>query len=107
MTRVIASIAVAAIVSTSAGTALAKKVDGEHIFKRKCMSCHNKTEKKKVGPGLKGVYGRSGIYVDKLDEEGLFTWIKNPKAVTARAKMPNRFLNDDQVKAVVEYLKTL
>ena len=107
MNKVFALIATLAITLTSAGNLFAKEVNVELLFKRKCMSCHNKTEKKKVGPGLKGVYGRKGVHIEKLDDEGLYRWLKNPKAVTTKAKMPNRNLSDEQIKALIEYLKTL
>ena len=33
--------------------------DGEKLFKRKCGACHFVTNKKKLGPGLAGVFGRT------------------------------------------------
>jgi len=59
-----------------AGTALAggDPAKGEAIFKgkRKCKTCHKLTEKKKVGPGLKGVSNR---HTDAWFKK----WLANPQ----------------------------
>lgn len=49
--------------------------NGEKIFndkKKKCKTCHKLTEKKKVGPGLKGV-------TKKRSEAWLAKWLKDPQ----------------------------
>jgi len=45
----------------------------------KCKACHNFTEKKKVGPGLKGVTGREAGIMPKMKyskalKDGKWTW---------------------------------
>ncbi len=56
-------------------TAIAR--DGEKLFNGNCKSCHAPSDKKVVGPGLKGVEGRW------KDKALLYKWIKNNKAVLA------------------------
>ncbi|MBE9503584.1 MAG: c-type cytochrome [Proteobacteria bacterium] len=106
MKKIIASVTTVALLTVGASMAVASG-DGEAVFKKKCKACHTITEKKKMGPGLKGVFGRESDKAGKLDEAGLTTWLKNPKAVNAKAKMPNLKLKDDQIAAVIGYLKTL
>jgi len=81
----------------------------------KCKACHNFTEKKKVGPGLKGVVGRDAGIMPKMkyskslkaggwkwDEANLRKWIcKSKDAVKelsgdshAKTKMPNQKICD-------------
>ncbi|EAU53869.1 c-type cytochrome [Mariprofundus ferrooxydans] len=81
----------------------------------KCKACHNFTEKKKVGPGLAGVFGRHvGIMPDmnysadvkggdwSWDEAHLREWMCNSKKAVkeftgnpkARTKMPAQKICD-------------
>jgi len=84
---------------------------GEDIFKARCSVCHNPlTHKRKIGPGLQGVYGReaeSGI--GTLTEERLHQWLQNPKAIKPGTRMPKYGQMQDplQRQAVIDYLKTL
>ncbi len=96
---------------------------------RKCKTCHNFTAKKKVGPGLKGVFGRkAGImagtkYSPALaagdwvwNEKNLAIWIcDSKKAVktlsgnaSAKTRMGAQRLCDATKQAdLIAYLKTL
>jgi len=71
----------------------------------KCKACHNFTEKKKVGPGLKGVVGRhvgamKDMHYSKAlkggdwtwDEDHLREWMCNSK------KAVKKFTGDDHAK---------
>mgnify|MGYP005841435917 CR=1 FL=1 len=86
-------------------------ISGEEIFKTRCKVCHNAlTHQRKIGPGLKGVYGReaeSGI--GTLTEERINQWLQNPKALKPNTRMPKYGQMQDplQRQAVIEYLKTL
>lgn len=96
---------------------------------RKCKACHNFSDKKKVGPGLKGVFGRkAGIMPDMKygvalaaggwvwDEAHLAAWICNSKQAiktfsgnaSARTKMgPQRICDPAKQADLIAYLKTL
>jgi cytochrome c551/c552 len=87
---------------------------GSAVFMSKCSMCHDFNEKL-VGPPLKGVMERWGN-----DEEKLVAFIKNankviksgdPYAVNlynewGKTDMPNfEYLSDEDMKAIIEYLK--
>ncbi|MBE9504510.1 MAG: c-type cytochrome [Proteobacteria bacterium] len=105
MKKIISLVATIALLTVGAGISFAG--DGEKVFKKKCKGCHTTTAKKKMGPGLKGVFGRESAIAGTLDDAGLTAYLKDPKAVNKKAKMPNLKLEDDQITSVIEYLKTL
>lgn len=86
--------------------------NGEALFKANCTACHVVGEDVVVGPGLKNVH-------TKYKEDWLIKWIKNSqsliKAGDAQAVkvyeqynkvlMPAFNLSDDEVKAVIAYIK--
>lgn len=86
--------------------------NGESLFKANCTSCHATSDKKVVGPGLKGVH-------DRHSEEWLVTWIKNSQAMVKagdaeavklfneynKTPMPSFGFKDDEVKAILAYVK--
>lgn len=84
---------------------------GEKIFNKRCKVCHNQlTHKRKIGPGLQGVYGREaegGFGV--LTEARLHEWLKNPKSLKPKTRMPKygAMQDADKRQAVIDYLKTL
>ena len=79
---------------------------GEKIFEVNCSACHfSDRQDKKVGPGLKGMFKRS-----KLPDSGLPVTAENVKdrIVNGGDKMPPfRHLKEAELKAIVDYLKTL
>ncbi len=101
---------------TTTSTTLAAK--GKQLFDSICAHCHHTTyDESRIGaPGLRGV-------LERHDEAWLNNWIKGPEAfaqtdVVARDLIDsNRFglamptipamQNEDNRKAVIEYLKTL
>ncbi|MDT8318819.1 MAG: c-type cytochrome [bacterium] len=111
MRKIIALAATVTILSTSAGMAFAGDAEsGKKLFKKKCKACHLLDDKKKVGPGLKGVFGRTSEIAGKLDEVGLQAWLKDPAAVNSKSKMAKLFktkLKDDEITDLIAYLKTL
>jgi len=116
--------AAVAMASLSAGDA----VKGEKLAK-KCKACHNFTAKKKVGPGLKGIFGRkAGAMPDMKygaalaaggwvwDEKNLAAWVCNSKKAvkslsgdaSAKTKMgPQRICDATKQADLIAYLKTL
>ncbi len=109
---------------TTAGDA----VKGKKLAK-KCKACHNFTDKKKVGPGLKGIFGRkAGAMPDMKygaalaaggwvwDEKNLAAWVCNSKKAvkslsgdaSAKTKMgPQRICDAAKQADLIAYLKTL
>ncbi|HKJ60768.1 MAG TPA: c-type cytochrome [Hyphomicrobiales bacterium] len=94
----------------------------------KCKACHNfDSTDKKVGPGLKGIMGRTmgsvegfgyGNYLESQkaagavwDEASMRAWIENSKKVAkaggGKTKMPPQKLKGAKADKVIEFLKTL
>jgi cytochrome c oxidase subunit 2 len=61
------------------------------------------------GPDLTHVGSRQTLAAGKLPntEEGLATWLRDPPAVKAGSRMPDYDLTEDQIDALVEYLRSL
>lgn len=86
--------------------------NGEALFKANCTACHVTGEDVVVGPGLKNVH-------TKYKEEWLIKWIKNSQALVKagdadavkvyekfnKVAMPAFALSDDEIKAVIGYIK--
>lgn len=86
--------------------------DGEALFKANCSSCHAIKEKM-VGPALKGVSQRR-------PEDWLIKWVKNSQAIVKsgdeyavkifndnnKVAMPSFGLKDEEIKAILAYVKT-
>jgi len=94
----------------------------------KCKACHDFAGKHKVGPSLKGVFGRDAGSTDftkysdslkkggwKWDEANLRKWIENSKKAIkelsgdagAKTKMPPQKLTGKKADEVIAFLKTL
>lgn len=87
--------------------------EGEKLFKQNCASCHALTDKKMVGPGLKGIS-------EKRSEEWLLKWTKNSAELISsgdadakaifeefnKIPMPPFALSDDEIKAIFSYVKS-
>ncbi|MDQ7010813.1 MAG: SURF1 family cytochrome oxidase biogenesis protein [Mariprofundaceae bacterium] len=86
---------------------------GAKLARGKCGGCHYfDRAKKKVGPGLKGIYGRApsidGIPFARWDAQALDQWLARPKAVKPKTRMSFRGLASKQDRDdVIAYLKTL
>jgi cytochrome c oxidase subunit 2 len=88
---------------------------GYELFgSRGCGGCHTiegTPYQGKVGPNLTNIGERptvgAGVLPNDPEGEGLFRWVKNPQAVKPGNRMPNLGLSDDDVRAIVAYLKTL
>ena len=94
----------------------------DKIF-NKCKACHNIEEgaKHKLGPNLRGVYGRdfasaegykySKAFLDRQGiewtEDNLRAWLKNPRSFIPKSKMIFNGLKKKQdLDNMIEYLKT-
>ena len=95
-------------------TSSAQAPSGEALFNANCKQCHSTGENKVVGPGLKGVAERVP------SEAWILKWVHNSSAViksgdeyankifkdNGQVSMPAQSLKDDEIKAVIAYVKT-
>ncbi len=96
--------------------------NGDNLFidkKKKCKICHKLTEKKKVGPGLKGVTKkRSEAWLIKWMTDSQKTWEENDaetqemkkwkkgRAAKKKTKMKGyKKLSDQEVADLIAFLK--
>ncbi len=80
---------------------------GKEVFDQKCGICHfADSDAKKIGPGLKGISKRGTFTVNnnKFTEETLKAWIENGDSLMPPFK---DVLDDQQIKDVIAYVKTL
>ena len=72
---------------------------GEMLFKAKCEKCHK----------INGRGGKKGPDLSKIglkrDPSYLSDWLKDPKSVKAKTKMPNPKLTDSERAELVDFLK--
>lgn len=84
----------------------ALQADGAAIFNQSCSMCHysDRTDKK-VGPGLKGLYGNAQMPVSgwELTDENIERQLKTPFA----AMPPFSSMTDEEIDAIIAYLKSL
>ena len=83
---------------------------GQIVFDAKCTACHNSTEVKKVGPGLKGITQRRG-------PAWILNMITNPAEMTQKdptakdllaqhlVQMTFQDVTDDQARQILEFLR--
>ena len=82
-----------------------------------CLGCHNLTSQAKVGPGLKGIYGKKvpvtaggREQVMTVDEKYLEFMITTPGVWVVKGFppiMPKIPLTKEQTEEIIEYIKTL
>lgn len=81
---------------------------GKEVFDDKCAMCHfADSDAKKIGPGLKGISKRGTFSVKpdvKVTDENLKTWIENGDSLMPPFK---GVIDDQQIKDVIAYVKTL
>jgi cytochrome c oxidase subunit 2 len=104
-------------VQSQLAEAVAPPPELDQIVTGTCMSCHviaglqSATGQPPTtpAPDLTHVGSRQTIAAGKLPNtpEGLATWLRDPPAVKAGSKMPDYNLTEDQVEALVEYLRSL
>lgn len=82
---------------------------GQALFTAKgCVGCHSMYPALPlIGPNLHHIGSRSYVAAGTLKntDENLAKWIKNPQAWKQGVLMPNLGLTDDEVQAVVAYLR--
>ncbi len=77
------------VISTSQTWADGNPDNGKTLFKANCARCHNITDQKMIGPGLKDVKSRW------TDEANLHAWIKNSSDFLKTGdKYANKLFND-------------
>lgn len=80
-----------------------------------CAACHSIDGSENVGPTWKGLFGRTESMTDGssvvVDEEYMAESIRNPSvrivAGYDNAMTPYDFLSDDEVNALIAYIKTI
>ena len=86
---------------------------GQQLFAMKgCVGCHAVSAvgaPTMIGPNLAGVGSRTTIASGWLanTDENLARWLHNPQAVKVGVLMPNLGLTDDEITALVAYLRSL
>ena len=78
---------------------------GAKVFQSACAVCHTTTKKKKVGPGLAGLYHASALpNAEPVNDQTVENWIRN-----GGGNMPGfkGILSPEQMRDVIAYLKTL
>jgi cytochrome c len=96
----------AATSAAAQNTAKAEEVvRGKKVYGAQCEICHfSATTKKKIGPGLKGIY-KHGVYANgkKVDDASLSTWIEK-----GGKDMPGfkDSLTASEIRDLVAYIKT-
>jgi mono/diheme cytochrome c family protein len=90
-----------------AGKDAAAVARGKEVFQQKCSTCHyDASDAKKIGPGLKGI-GKRGTFTvnnNKVTDESLKAWIENGDSLMPPFK---DVIDDNQIKDVIAYVKTL
>jgi cytochrome c oxidase subunit 2 len=78
-----------------------------------CVACHSVDGSRGVGPSWKGLYGKTETMADGssalVDDKYLEAFIRNPQARTVKGfapVMPKIDLTDDELAALVAYIKT-
>ncbi|MDQ6994340.1 MAG: c-type cytochrome [Mariprofundaceae bacterium] len=86
---------------------------GKKLMQKRCLMCHFMDKnKRKVGPSLQGIYGRTpsidGVPFSVWDDNALNQWLANPKAIkpTTRMGFPGFKKEQDRLD-VIAYLKSL
>jgi cytochrome c oxidase subunit 2 len=90
---------------------------GQKVYKAQCATCHTVDGNRLVGPTFKAIWGRKEALADgssiDVDENYLRESILNPNAKTVAGypagAMPTfkGLLKDEQITAVIEFMKTL
>ncbi len=79
---------------------------GKKLFEERCAICHfSKSEVKKIGPGMKGLYHRGKDADGKtVNDASLRAWIEK-----GGKNMPGfkDSLKEEEIRALIAYLKTL
>ena len=103
----LAAVLVLSTAAPSYGQLSEAATHGKAVFAANCAICHNAdNNEKKIGPGMKGLYAR-GVMQDnttKVNDETVTDRIENGKMPMPGYKAT---LKPDEIKDLVEYLRTL
>ena len=90
---------------------------GAKVYGSRCIACHTLTDKKNVGPGFLGLFGRTEKFTDgssaMADENYIRESILNPNAKVVEGYpagvMPTFAgqLNEEELMGLIDYLKTV
>ncbi len=86
---------------------------GKLVFNGPCLVCHNTNSETKVGPGLAGIFDKDKLPNGKpINDESVTEWVKKGSALYKKEGAPfmpgyGSQVGDDQIKNLLEYLKTL
>ena len=82
-----------------------KEISGDQLFVNKgCLACHEYSTLS--CPNLDGLSKR-GTFLNgtqKVNEENLSKWLRNPAAMKPGTSMPNLGLSEQEINKLVEYL---
>ncbi len=94
--------------------------DGKALFKANCASCHAPTDKRVLGPGLKGFWDRIPGGDDEGKKKWYINWVKNASSIIGSKSDPyvNKLyaeygspmnsqghLKDEEIMAIADYVK--
>lgn len=106
-----------AAASAAPGAVVSMAEKGRDVFNNKgCFACHSTDGTKKVGPSLKGAFGREEEFADgtkgKVDENYIRQSVMEPQAKLVKGFPPSMptfkgLLSDDEVNALIAYIKSL
>jgi len=111
---------VLAVAAFGVGAAIgAAGASGKEIFEKRCTGCHS-LDHEKVGPHLRGVYGRTAGSVPSFpysealrkarvtwDSKTLDKWLMGPAEFIPDNDMAFRVPNAEERAALIEYLQSL
>jgi len=83
---------------------------GKVVAVVRCGPCHHlKSNYLKVGPGLKGVYGKAptiqGVPFDLWDDASLNAWLINPRKIKPNTRMLLPYMTERDRKDIIAWLK--
>ena len=86
-------------------------VRGRIVAEVRCGPCHFLfRDAPKIGPGLKGVFGRkpriAGVPFARWDEAALFAWLSGPRRIKPNTKMQIPPLAVRDIRDVIAFLRT-
>jgi cytochrome c oxidase subunit 2 len=94
-----------------AAPATASAQQGQEVFNKSCIACHAVGgQGGPVAPNLTAFGDRTNVAgILEMTDENMANWIKDPQALKPGNEMPafSGQLDDKQIAALVEYLKTL
>jgi cytochrome c len=118
----IATTVLVAMAAAMGGAGDAAAQDGQALYRRQCSTCHaTEAGQNKIGPSLHGIAGSKAAAVPGFEfsdamkssnltwtDDNLAKYIADPKGTVPDGKMVYAGMkNPDDVKAVIDFLKTL